>query len=245
MTGGGLRAGGAVTTVLDRLLALQDQDDVVDGLTDRLNTLMPRLSALDAAREKAQLTLVENRSLVEVDEKRQRELEGRLSDHRQKHERNLAHLDAVKKLREATAAMAQVESGRKVLVEEESELRGLVSRIADGHAAIRRQEKGLVDLDAEQAEARATIAQERESIEQELQVAKAVRAEIASAVEGSVLQKYERIRGRRRAQAVFVLNGGACGSCDTAVPVQRRKMMASTGAIEVCEACGVLLYAAV
>jgi predicted nucleic acid-binding Zn-ribbon protein len=231
--------------VLERLLALQAQDDVVDGLQARLNALAPRLAALDAERDKTKRLLAESHVLVEADEKRQRELEGRISDHRQRHERNLSHLDSVKRMREATAAMSQVEAGRKVLVEEESELRSLVSRIADGHSAIRKQEKSLGDLEVEQADAREAIATERAEIEAELAAARAVRREIAAAVEMSILQKYERIRNRRRAQAVFVLNAGACSSCDTQVPVQRRKMMASTGAIEVCEACGVLLYAAI
>jgi predicted nucleic acid-binding Zn-ribbon protein len=172
-------------------------------------------------------------------------MEGRISDHRQRHERNLAHLDAVKRMREATAAMAQVEAGRKLLLDEENDLRSLVARIADGHAAIRRQEKALQDLDAEQSAARATISDEEGQLETELAAARATRQDLARGIDPVVLQKYDRIRTRRRAQAVFALNGGACSSCDTSVPVQRRKMMATTGAIEVCEACGVLLYATI
>ena len=63
-------------------------------------------------------------------------------------------------------------------------------------------------------------------------------------VTGSLRAKYDRIRSRRHAQAIFALVDGACGSCDTAVPVQRRTVMSSAGAIDVCEGCGVLLYAA-
>lgn len=234
-----------MTSELERLLALQDQDDVVDALHERVNALTPRIAALDAARANALRTLEETRVLVDADERRQREVEGRISDHRQRHERNLSHLDAVKRMREATAAMAQVEAGRKVLADEENELKSLVSRVADGHAATRRQEKALDDLDLEQAEAREAIAVERSELDRELAAAREVRARMASEVEGSVLHKYERIRARRKAQAVFALTSGACSSCDTSVPVQRRKMMANTGVIEVCEACGVLLYASV
>jgi predicted nucleic acid-binding Zn-ribbon protein len=237
--------GGAVTTVLEALLALQDQDEVIDRLQERVDALAPRLAALDTARDGAVRALDETRTLVEGEERRQRDLEGRIADHRQRQDRNLAHLDAVKRLREATAAMAQVEAGRKVLTEEETELRALVVRVADGHTSIKRQEQALVDLDAAQEEARAAIAGERGSLDGELAAASTARRVIADKVEGSLLQKYDRIRRRRRSQAVFPLNGSACSCCDTAVPVQRRKMMATTGAIEVCEACGVLLYASV
>jgi len=233
-----------LSTVLEAILALQAQDDVVDALQDRLDALAPRLAELDSARQRAVRLLEETRAGADADERRQRELEGRISDHRQRHERNVAHLDAVKRMREATAAMLQVEAGRKLLMEEETELRALTNRVADAHASIREQEEALEALDQSQAEARAEIEAERAALATEMATAQAARSERAEVVEGDLLHKYDRIRSRRRSQALYVLEEGACTCCDTAVPVQRRSMMATTGAIEVCEACGVLLYAA-
>jgi predicted nucleic acid-binding Zn-ribbon protein len=146
-------------------------------------------------------------------------------------------------MREATAAMMQVEAGRKLLIEEENELRSLVNRIADAHDSIRQQAAALEALDQSQADARSQIETERGTLATELEAASKVRRDRAGAVESALLQKYDRIRNRRRSQALFLLENGACTCCDTAVPVQRRSMMATTGAIEVCEACGVLLYA--
>jgi predicted nucleic acid-binding Zn-ribbon protein len=232
-----------VTPELESLLALQADDDVVDGLRARLAELEPRRRALEVAREAATRRLNQAKGTVEEDERRQRETEGRISDHRQRQDRNLAHLDAVKRMREATAAMLQVESGRKILLEEEGALRSLVSRITEGHAAIRAHEQALVDIDVSQAEARRVLDADSAAIEAELQAARAMRDAAASGVRGPLLMKYERIRGRRADQAVFALVDGSCGCCDTAVPVQRRILMLNTGSIEVCETCGVLLYA--
>jgi predicted nucleic acid-binding Zn-ribbon protein len=232
-----------VTKLLEALLALQEQDDVVDILRARLDALEPRLAELDVVRQRAQRSIDETRAGVEADERRQRELEGRISDHRQRHERNVANLDAVKRMREATAAMLQVEAGRKMLMEEENELKALVGRVADGHGSLKRQEEELQELDASQADARAQIEAERAELGAEYAAASGARKSRALEVEAAVLQKYDRIRNRRRSQALFALDNGACSCCDTAVPVQRRSMMATTGVIEVCEACGVLLYA--
>ena len=58
-----------------------------------------------------------------------------------------------------------------------------------------------------------------------------------------MLTKYDKVRARRRGETVFPLRGQSCGACDTAVPTQRRAAMAATGALEMCEGCGVLLYA--
>lgn len=233
-----------MNTVLEAVLALQAQDDVVDALQERLDALAPRLAELDTVRQRAVRTLEETRAGSEADERRQRELENRLSEHRQRHEKNVAHLDSVKRMREATAAMMQVEAGRKLLIEEENELRTIVNRVADAHASLKKQEADLQALDETQAEARATIDGERGTIQDELNGAMKVRGSLAAAVDAVTLHKYDRIRSRRRSQAIYVLEEGACTCCDTAVPVQRRSMMATSGNIEVCEACGVLLYAA-
>jgi predicted nucleic acid-binding Zn-ribbon protein len=232
-----------VNTLLDALLALQKQDDVVDALRARLDALEPRLAELDHVRHRAIKSIEETRAGAEADERRQRDLEGRISDHRQRHEKNVANLDAVKRMREATAAMLQVEAGRKMLMEEENELRAIVNRVADAHASLKRQEAALEELDASQADARAQIEAERAELGGEYAAASGARKSLAANVEAVLLQKYDRIRNRRRSQALFALDNGACSCCDTAVPMQRRSMMASTGVIEVCEACGVLLYA--
>ena len=139
--------------------------------------------------------------------------------------------------------MLQVEAGRKMLMEEENELRALVTRVTDGHASIKKQEANLQTLDESQADARAEIEAERAELGGEYAAAEGKRKSLAVGVESAVLQKYDRIRNRRQSQALYALDNGACSCCDTAIPVQRRSMMATTGIIEVCEACGVLLYA--
>jgi len=229
---------------LEALLALQADDDVIDGLERKLRALGPRLDALERRRKAVADHLAAAEATVEADERKHRELEGRLSDHKQRQERNLAHLDSVKRMREATAAMAQVEQARKILIEEESELHALARRIADSHKAIAAHREALAAQDQEQAAERDAIAAERATIEGSLAEARAKRNQTSAVVSKSILAKYDRIRGRKGEQAVYPLRGPSCGHCDTAIPLQRRNLMVGTGQIEVCEACGVLLYAA-
>lgn len=228
---------------LEALLALQADDDVIDGLDRTLRALGPRLAELERRRKAVAEHLAAAEAGTAADERKHRELEGRLADHKQRQERNLTHLDSVKRMREATAAMAQVEQARKILIEEESELQALARRIADGHKAIAAHREALDAQDAEQAAEREVIARERAEIEGLLAEARAKRAQTASRVPRPILAKYDRIRGRKGEQAIFALRGPSCGHCDTAIPLQRRNMMAGTGRIETCEACGVLLYA--
>ena len=228
---------------LEALLALQADDDVIDGLDAKLRALGPRLSELERRRKAVAAQLASAEAATEADERKHRELEGRLTDHKQRQERNLQHLDSVKRMREATAAMAQVEQARKILIEEESELQSLARRVSDGHKAIAAHREALASEDQDQAAEREALATERSAIEAELATARAKRAKTASLVPKSILMKYDRIRGRKGEQAIFALRGPSCGHCDTAIPLQRRNQMVNTGQIEVCEACGVLLYA--
>jgi len=228
---------------LEALLALQADDEVIDRLDAKLRALGPRLSELERRRKAVAEQLATAESTTEADEHKRRDLEGRLSDHKQRQERNLAHLDSVKRMREATAAMAQVEQARKILIEEESELQAITRRISDGHKSIAAHRDALASEDSEQAAERDALAAERAGIETELADARAKRAQTATHVPKAILAKYDRIRGRRGEQAIFALRGPSCGHCDTAIPLQRRNQMIGTGQIEVCEACGVLLYA--
>ncbi len=232
-----------MTPEIQQLLGLQSVDDRVDALRRELDALAPRLIALDDARASAQAELGATESGIVTDDKRRRELEERLTDHRSKQERNLAALDQVKRIREATAAMAQVEAGRRVLIEEEQELDTLVRRVATSRDYAVKQRRAIEALETAQADERKALDEEGARIAGELETAQEERAQQAGTIGRTVLSRYDRIRARRRGHAVFPLSGGACACCDTAIPMHRRNAMATSGGIDVCEACGVLLYA--
>jgi predicted nucleic acid-binding Zn-ribbon protein len=225
------------------LLALQADDAVILELEERMSALEPRAKALDEARRKAADAAQRSRSAVDDEEKRRRDLHTRITQHKLLHERNVAQLDAVKKVKEATAAMSQVEQARRILAEEESELATLSRRITELVTVRDTHENALTDLDLRHAEDRASIESQRDEIQGALSVARAGRSDKAAGVNRTLLAKYDRIRAARKRGALFSLRGPSCGNCDTSVPMQRRNIMAARGNIEVCEQCGVLLYA--
>ena len=208
-----------------------------------MRSLEPRMAALDRKREAAAQAVNKSRAAVEAEEKRQRELLGKVSQHKQLQERNLAQLDAVKRLKEATAAMAQVESARRIIAEDESELAALGRRISEMRTTVQNSEAGLAEIESEQAAARGEIEQEKAEIDSSLGAARAQRDGKTQGVSRALLGKYDRIR-TKRTKALYPLRGESCGNCDTAIPMQRRNHMGVNGPIDVCEACGVLLYRA-
>jgi predicted nucleic acid-binding Zn-ribbon protein len=228
---------------VEALLALQADDQAIRQLEERHTALAPRERALDATRRAADEALQRARAAVEEEERRKRELQGRIAQHKKLQEHNVAQLDAVKRLKEATAAMSQIEQARRILADEESELAVVTRRIGELRAASDVQEGAVRDIDAHHADDRAAIAAARAEIDADLAVAREARAAKAARVERPLLQKYDRIRGARKDGAIYALRGPSCGNCDTSVPMQRRNLMMARGNIEVCEVCGVLLYA--
>lgn len=229
---------------LEALLAVQADDVGIRALEAQIAALAPRRALLDKVRQRTVDDVTKTEAAIERETQRYRTLEARVKEHRERHERNVATLDQAKKLREATAAMNQLEMARRVLADEEAELTAMARRLGELSSALEAHREALGALDAEQVEARAALDAEEATIRAQMQEARAVRDTKATAVGAGLLSRYDRIAVRRRGQALFAIRGLTCGSCDTAIPLQRRNALLVAGQIDVCEACGVLLYAA-
>jgi len=227
---------------LAALLTLQDDDSAMSAIDERLRELDRRTESLDRERIAVDASLERTRASTKAAEQQRRELAHKIDEHRAMQERNLAVLDAVRKQREAQAAMTQVDMVRRVLAQEESDLQVLNGRIADLERAEKASLEELAELAERQSAERADIERSRRELETELREARSKREASAARVPRTILAKYERIRGREKSFALYQLRGAACGRCNTAIPLQRRNVMAAGRTIEVCEGCGVLLY---
>lgn len=231
-----------MNTELEALLALQADDVVIHGLEERLASLEPRIRELDQRRARIADALARTEAAVGAEEKKQAWVREKIAQHKALIERNAAQMDAVTNMKMATAAMAQMEQAKAIVVAEESDLLVINRKLEELRAVQQGQQGELAALAAAQEIARSEVATERAEIDGALAVAREKRAGLAEHVTASLRSKYDRIRVRRKPEAVFAMNGFSCGACDTAIPMQRRHVMSNTGAIEVCEGCGVLMY---
>jgi predicted nucleic acid-binding Zn-ribbon protein len=226
------------------LLEVQADDIRAYDLEDRLQALGPRLTALEQERKRAVDALAAAKNQVDAEEQRQREVQDRLRQHREMRDKSEGLLAQVTSPREAAAAMAQIDQAKRFVADEEKELATIQQRLTELRKAVTDRESGVSEIERVQQETRATLDTDRTNIQKELGDVQAQRNRKAAAVPRNLLQRYDRIRSKRRTTALFPLRGQSCAHCDTAIPVQRHSTMAATGATEVCEGCGVLLYAA-
>jgi predicted nucleic acid-binding Zn-ribbon protein len=226
------------------LLDVQTEDLKSYEIEDKLSALMPRLTALEQDRKRAAEAAVHAHKQVEGEEQRQREIQDRLRQHREMRDKSETLLGQVTAPREAAAAMAQIEQAKRFIADEERDLASLQQRLAELRKLTQERELAVKEIEKVQEATRASLAADREALEGELNQVKSAREKKAGSVPRSLLQRYDRIRAKRRSTAVYPLRGQSCAHCDTAIPVQRHSTMASTGQTEQCEGCGVLLYAA-
>ena len=225
------------------LLAVQADDIEIHDLEEQLAALMPRIEAMAKEQERATHALDQARQAVEGEERRQRDIRGRLDQYRQLEERNQSQLNSVTTTREATAATAQLDQARRMIGEAQRELDMVNSRIGDMRHGVTEREHALHDMEVAQRELRTSLDADRSKLEAQLAEVRRRRNDRARAVPRSLLSRYDRIRSGKRVHAVFPLRGHSCANCDTVIPLQRRSSMSGSGATEICEGCGVLLYA--
>jgi uncharacterized protein len=226
------------------LLTVQDDDVIIHELEEQLAALRPRLEVMAKERDKAVNSLQQARQTAETEERRRREVADRVAQHRALQEKNQAALNSVTSMREATAATAQLDQAKRMIDEDERELAAIGQRLVEANHLVEERERIASELEAAQAQARESLAADQQAIEVKLVKARQERQDKANTVPRSLLSRYERIRSRKRVHAVFPLRGNSCGHCDTMIPLQRRSMMSGSGATEICEGCGVMLYAA-
>lgn len=229
-------------SAIQALLALQTDDLTNHDLEKRLAALEPRIRDLDAKRQRIVDAIERQSGVVSAEEKKQAFLRDKIQEHRGLIDRNQAQLDAVKTMRQATAAAAQMEQARRIVAGEESDLLALNRKLEELRGSLNAAKADLTACEAEQAAARTEVAAERATLEGELATATAKRATTAAAVPDDLRRRYDRIRTKKRVHVVVALNALACGACDTAIPMQRRHAMMTGSVIELCEVCGVLMY---
>lgn len=226
------------------LLAVQDDDVVINDLETRLAELMPRLDVMTKERDKALAALQQARKVAETEEKRRQDVAARVSQHKALQDKNQAALNSVTSMREATAATAQLEQARRMIDEDERELSAIGQRLVEANRIVTERERVASELETAQNTARASLSVDQKDLEEGLVTARQDREKKTKFVPRALLSRYDRVRSRKRIHAIFPLRDNSCGNCDTMLPLQRRSVMVNTGGTEICEGCGVMLYAA-
>lgn len=229
---------------LAALLDLQAHDLALQTLEARASALATRRAALAAERETLAQQADQARRAADVEQKKHREISLRLAAARVELDKRVAAQDAAVRLAEVTAAVARVEEGRRAVAMLEQESQTSRRRTQDLVQRAQQLATRATAAGTAHESAHATLEAEATELAGSLEPARAQRATLAALVAPELLAPYDRVRRRRPAEAIVAMRGSACSACDTAMPLQRHREMRAAARVEVCEGCGVLLFAA-
>ena len=227
---------------LAKLLDLQAKDSAVAEAERRLGALRAETSVLDQALDKAREGLeVAKRAAVDA-ERRRDELEQKIESYRVLQERRTQRLEHVRNPKEASTLMAELDLARSVVAKEENDWVRSSDAVTQAHYKAAEEERNIDAVAEGQTPERDRLAARRQELEAELAQAQQEREESASHLERTLRIRYDRLRKARSGDVIVPLVGGACGSCHTSIPLNRRSQIKAGTVVDNCEVCGAILY---
>jgi predicted nucleic acid-binding Zn-ribbon protein len=228
---------------LVKLLELQSKDHALLEAEHGLEAIHAETAALDQQLKGAEQSLATSQKAVADATRRRLEVEGKMENYRKLEERGKARLDQVKTPKEMQAVNVELDLARSVLAKEEGDWVKLAEILANHEANVADATTRLADLKEGQIAARAEIAGRERAAEAARQAALEARNASAAEVNRQLRSRYERLRSVKT-PVVVALDGPACGSCHTQVPLNRRSQIRAGTLIDFCESCGVILFSA-
>jgi predicted nucleic acid-binding Zn-ribbon protein len=225
-----------------KLIDLQSKDAAVAAAERRLGDLGGETADLDQALQRARDLVDKARQAAADGQRRRDELETKIESYRILQERRRLRLEQVRNPKDASTLMTELDLAQSVMAKEENDWVRSADMVVQLEVKVQEAERVLEAVEAEQAPARAQVAQRRAVLEAERDAALGMREASAAQLDKTIRTRYDRLRRSRSSDVVVPLMGGTCGSCHTAVPLNRRGQIRAGLVVDACEACGAILY---
>jgi predicted nucleic acid-binding Zn-ribbon protein len=229
---------------LERLLAVQALDIELAALETRREEVPRRRAEMTreiTALEQERSQREEARERARISRRGKEGDLGLVRERLAKYERQL---NEVKTNVAYSALLSEIQRSKREIGQLEDEILDLMAEREEHDGRITALDAELGEKRGATAAALEALTAEEAEIDREVAHARERRERIAAEVEPGVYRMYDRLRRARRFPALVPLRGRACGSCHSALPPQVLREITHEGALHVCEACGVLVYAA-
>jgi predicted nucleic acid-binding Zn-ribbon protein len=228
--------------IIEKLLILQDRDRKILRVSQELAHIGPERDSLRgrAASTQSQLEAAKLRGKQIESERKQRDLE--IEAKKSQIEKYLNQQLLTRKNEEYKALTHEIEMAKEVIF-----------KIEDAQIVLMEQaeavQKEVVRATAEAAAAKKLVDdqigkldQREENLKQELAELQGSRVQVASAVDESTRNRYERIFKSKGENVVVGVEHSSCGGCHMKLPAQIMVSCQSQSEIVTCPNCGRILY---
>ncbi|MCX8073173.1 MAG: C4-type zinc ribbon domain-containing protein [Candidatus Binatia bacterium] len=231
-----------VESALAQLAALQNLDQQLREKMEQLEGLRARLSdwrtRIEARRESAAAL---QKQFQELDGRR-RDLERRLAEEDAKMRDRRMRLQRVRNEKEAQALHREIELGKQANQQLESDLLQLLEALETLQKELKAAEEDQQALENEFREDSTRHEVEIQQLAQEIERIRAERAQLAMAIDASLLRRYEQIFQRREGLAVVEIQEPICKGCHMNLSPQFFIELQRGDEIRLCPNCHRILY---
>lgn len=228
---------------LPKLLDLQVKDGCVAEIVVQQRAIDAEMVVFDAARDRIQAEIAQATRTADEIGRRRDEAAAKLEKQRIQHESRRQRLEQERNPRVAAQLMADVDLGRSILAQEESDWLRLAEDATTRAAGVLAANERLAALLAEQETDRAEHAAKRADIDAQLAAARVEREQSAALLDRSLRIRYDRLRNSRQVDILVVAQNAVCTACFTSIPSSRISTLNAEGVlIEGCEMCGAIIY---
>jgi predicted nucleic acid-binding Zn-ribbon protein len=231
-----------VIPALQALIALQQLDSAADAARKRQAELpaaeeavASALSAAESALEAARADLADNQSKRRALEKDVAGVDTRLSrfnDHKAAVKTNQEYTALLHEIETAKAEKDGIEEKILVLMEQADELTARVEQAQSGVAVAKREGEAT----------RASMAAESKALDEELERLASARRGETSAIDATLLARYEQLLKGRKGVAVAAMVGETCSACFVRLRPHIAQLIRRNDEIHQCESCQRILY---
>jgi predicted nucleic acid-binding Zn-ribbon protein len=228
---------------LPRLLDVQSKDRRLAALDERTRAIAADRATLDALLERSRAEVTAAERAARDSGQRGSDAELKLQTQRAQHERRRERLEQERNPRVAAQLMADVELGRSILAQEETEWLRLAEDVTARNKVVTEARTRAAAAEGEQAVARAELDRRQAEVDRELEPARAERESAASQLDRTLRVRYDRLSKSRKTAVLVPASGINCTACHTAIPTSRiGKLRAEGLLLDGCEMCGAIIY---
>jgi len=228
--------------IIEKLLILQDRDRKILRVSQELAHIGPERDSLRAraASTQSQLDAAKLRVKQIESERKQRDLE--IEGKKTQIEKYLNQQLLTRKNEEYKALTHEIEMAKEVIFKIEDAEIVLMEQAEVAQKEVARATTEAVAAKKLVDDLIGQLNQREENLKQELAELSSGRAQVASAVDESTRNRYERIFKSKGENVVVGVEHGACGGCHMKMPAQILVSCQAQSEIVTCPNCGRILY---
>lgn len=231
----------SLTPLLTSLLELAKVDESTKTLEAELASLNAELGVLREGETSLQSSLEGTEKALADAEKARGDAHHELRSTTNQIEHSREKMSRVRTERENNAVGRELEELRRIVRDQEDEVRKLDTLIAEYREKIEITRTEMTQAQSDLTGKSGTIGARVQELETSLSESRALRAEAVKSIPPALVRRYEAVRGKR-GSAVATTTDGTCRACHIALPPQLFHTLRRESIHDQCPSCNRIIF---